>query len=245
MATVRHHLSLHPRTTLIEQSRTEMTAGWWHELVWVPVAGAAGFVVTGALTWWQDVPRGWMVAVYAPVAFALFASYVRSNDIDLIATVKHRWRWGVGIGAAVGGLLMLTVQRQEAGPRPQGLDLVWDIAWLGVVYGAADAVLMNILPAMATWRVFRRRGWTTDLRGKIGVGALAVVASMIVTVAVHAGYTEYQGIDMRQPVIGNTINTLAFVLANNPIASLISHITMHIAAVFHGAETTVQLPPHY
>ena len=50
---------------------------------------------------------------------------------------------------------------------------------------------------------------------------------------------------LNQPIIGNTINTLAYVLANNPIASLISHITMHIGAVFHGAETTVQLPPHY
>jgi hypothetical protein len=68
---------------------------------------------------------------------------------------------------------------------------------------------------------------------------------MVVTVAYHAGFAEFQGADMNQPVIGNTINTLAYVLANNPIASLISHITMHTAAVFHGAETTVQLPPHY
>ena len=68
---------------------------------------------------------------------------------------------------------------------------------------------------------------------------------MVVTVAYHAGFTEYHGTDLNQPMIGNAINTLAYVLANNPIASLISHITMHIAAVFHGAETTVQLPPHY
>ena len=34
---------------------------------------------------------------------------------------------------------------------------------------------------------------------------------VIVTVAVHTGYTEYQGADMNQPAIGNTINTLAFI----------------------------------
>jgi hypothetical protein len=220
-------------------------AGWWHELVWVPIAGAVGFALTGITSWWLEMPRSWMVAVYAPAVFALAVAYARVNRVDLPTTFLRHWRWGVGIGAVVGALLILTVQRQDASPRPEGWRLAFDVAWLGVVYGAADALLMNILPAMAAWRVFSRRGWTASVWGKVGVGALAVVASLIVTAAVHAGYTEYQGMDMPQPLIGNTINTLAYVLANNPIASLVSHIAMHTAAVFHGAETTVQLPPHY
>jgi hypothetical protein len=245
MATLLHHLPLHPRSTLVGRSRTETAAGWWHELIWVPVAGVLGFAITAVTTWGLELSRSWMVAIYAPAAFALAAAYIVVNKIDLRATLLRHWRLGLGIGAVLGGLLVLTVQRQDASPRPEGWQLAWDVAWLGVVYGAADAILMNILPVMATWRVFSRRGWTESMRGKIGVGALAVVASIIVTVAVHAGYTEYQSAEMRQPMIGNTINTLAFVLSNNPFSSLISHVTMHIAAVFHGAETTVQLPPHY
>jgi hypothetical protein len=211
----------------------------------VPIAGAVGFAVTAVASWWLELSRGWLVAVYAPVVFALFAAYVRANGIDLRAVVLYRWRWGVGVGVVFGALLLLTVQRQDASPRPEGWRLIVDIAWLGVVYGAADALLMNILPAMATWRVLSGRGWTQRLWGKVGVGVLALLAGLLVTVAVHAGYAEYQGADMRQPMIGNTLNTLAYVLANNPVAALISHVTMHVGAVFHGAETTAQLPPHY
>ena len=39
--------------------------------------------------------------------------------------------------------------------------------------------------------------------------------------------------------------TLAFLLSGNPLGSLISHTTMHLAAVLQGPETTIQLPPHY
>jgi hypothetical protein len=245
MVTVRSHPMLHPRAAPIETSWTEMTAGWWHELVWIPIAGAVGFFVTAVTSWWLELSRDWLVAVYAPVVFALFATYVRFNHIDVRSAILRHWRWGVSIGIVFGAVLIQTIQRQEASPRPEGWSLVLDVAWLGVVYGAADALLMNVLPVMAAWRVFSQRGWTQRLRGKIGVGALALAASLVVTVAYHSGYTEYQGFDMREPTIGNTINTLAYLLANNPIAALISHITMHIAAVFHGAETTVQLPPHY
>jgi hypothetical protein len=231
----------------VAAARTDEDAGaaWWRELLWIPAAGVAGLAVTATTSWWLELSRSWMVVVYAPVVFALSAAYVRTNRVDVRSTILRRWRWGVAIGAIFGAVLLLTIQRQEASARPEGWQLVFDIAWLGVVYGAADALLMNIVPAMAAWRVFSRRGWTRTLRGKLGIGALALVASVLVTAAVHAGYAEYQGADMRQPVIGNTINTLAYVLANNPIAALISHITMHIGAVFHGAETTVQLPPHY
>jgi hypothetical protein len=223
----------------------ETTEGWWHELVWVPAAGAIGFAVTAVCTWGLELSRSWMVAIYAPVTFALAAAYVITNHVDLRQTLLRHWRLGLGIGVVLGSVLVLTVQRQDASPRPEGWQLLFDVAWLGIVYGATDAILMNILPAMATWRVGGRRGWTQSLWGKIGVGALALGASLLVTVVVHAGYTEYQSAEMRQPMIGNTLNTFAFVLSNNPISSLISHITMHIAAVFHGAETTVQLPPHY
>src|SRR5829696_298717 len=96
MATRRLHLPLHSRAAPAERSRTETTAGWWHELAWVPVAGAVGFAVTGAMTWWLDEPRGWMVAVYAPVVFGLFAMYVHLNQIDLLDLITRRWRWGVG-----------------------------------------------------------------------------------------------------------------------------------------------------
>jgi hypothetical protein len=245
MVTLRPHLPLHFRASPIQPARTETAEGWWHELSWIAAAAVVGFTVTAITSWWLDLSRAWLVAIYAPSVFTLFAAYVHVNNVDLRTTFLQRWRWGVAIGLVVAALLLLTIQRQDASPRPEGWQLIFDIAWLGVVYGVADALLMNVLPVLVTWRVARRRGWTRTTWSKIGAGALALVASLIVTVAYHAGYAEFQGVEMRDPAIGNTINTLAYILANNPIASLVSHVAMHIAAVFHGAGTTVQLPPHY
>jgi hypothetical protein len=244
MVTSRPHLTLH-HPSAVSRSRPAAEAGWWHELLWIAAAALLGFAVTMIFSSGLELSRSWLVAIYAPAVFVLTAAYVYVNEIDLLATLQHRWRWGVGIGIVFAALLILTVERQEASARPEGWQLAFDVAWLGVVYGAADALLLNILPVMAVWRVFSHRGWTQSWRDRIGVGALALAASLIVTIAYHAGFPEYQSGEMRQPVIGNTINTLAYILANNPIASLISHIAMHIAAVFQGAETTVQLPPHY
>jgi hypothetical protein len=39
--------------------------------------------------------------------------------------------------------------------------------------------------------------------------------------------------------------SLAYIVTGNPIAAVISHVAMHIAAVLHGVETVMQLPPHY
>ena len=71
------------------------------------------------------------------------------------------------------------------------------------------------------------------------------MASLLVTVAYHLGYPEFRGSEVVGPVIGNGVCSLAYLLATNPIAAVLSHIAMHVAAVLHGPETTIQLPPHY
>jgi hypothetical protein len=48
-----------------------------------------------------------------------------------------------------------------------------------------------------------------------------------------------------QPLIGNALLTLGFLLTGSPLAAIVGHVIMHAAAVLHGLETTVQLPPHY
>jgi hypothetical protein len=42
----------------------------------------------------------------------------------------------------------------------------------------------------------------------------------------------------------NLLVTLSYLLSGSPIAALLSHILMHVAAVLHGMESTIQLPPH-
>src|SRR5688572_24093979 len=131
MVTLRPHLTLRPRAAPVERGRMETTAGWWHELGWVPAAGVVGLAVTAVTSWWLELPRGWMVAVYAPVVVTLFAAYLSASRIGVRAVVLRRWRWGVGVGVGVGALRVLTIQRQDGSPRAEGWHLVWDGAWVG------------------------------------------------------------------------------------------------------------------
>jgi membrane protease YdiL (CAAX protease family) len=80
---------------------------------------------------------------------------------------------------------------------------------------------------------------------RLGRGLLALAASLAVTVAYHAGYAEFRGPKMLSAVIGNAIITSSYLLTGSPLAAVASHVIMHVGAVFHGMDTTLQLPPHY
>jgi hypothetical protein len=108
-----------------------------------------------------------------------------------------------------------------------------------------DALLLTVLPVLATWQAFTLLNWTTNWPGKVLVGIMAVLASVLVTVAYHLGYPEYRETGLFGPVIGNTAMTLGYLITNNPLAAIFSHIAMHIAAVLHGPVSVIQLPPHY
>jgi hypothetical protein len=61
----------------------------------------------------------------------------------------------------------------------------------------------------------------------------------------HVGFPEYGTAELLAPIIGNSVVSLASLLTMSPLAALFSHIAMHMSAVMHGLDTTVQLPPHY
>ena len=142
--------------------------------------------------------------------------------------------------------LVRNVFSQPASTSSQGASLVWNIIWLGIVYGALDALLLSVLPVLATWQAFSGFSWTHALGGKIVVAVIALIASLLVTVVYHLGYPEYRVAGgVMGPSIGNTVMSLGYVLANNPITAVFSHIAMHIAGVLHGPASVMQLPPHY
>ena len=74
---------------------------------------------------------------------------------------------------------------------------------------------------------------------------MALLASLLVTAMYHAGYAEFRSADMREPLVGNSLISLAYVLSGNPITAFAGHIAMHVAAVVHGITSTAILPPHY
>jgi len=59
----------------------------------------------------------------------------------------------------------------------------------------------------------------------------------------HLGYPEFRSPRMLAAMIGNGLVTLAFLLTGSPLAAIVPHVFMHVAAVAHGPESTSQLPP--
>jgi hypothetical protein len=56
---------------------------------------------------------------------------------------------------------------------------------------------------------------------------------------------EFRGPGPVAPSPGNALITVGYLLTTNLMTPVIAHMAMHVAAVLHGMETTVQLPPHY
>jgi hypothetical protein len=213
---------------------------------WIFAAALLGFTIAAVFAGLLHLPRSlYLVAYLALVAPFLYA-FGRWSNLSIGALVRHNWIWGLVAAVLVGAFIVRNVLSQPASSHSQGLSLVFDIAWLGVVYGALDALFLSVLPVLATWQAFSAFGWTQSLGGKILVGAIALIVSLLVTIAYHLGYPEYRANGgVMGPSIGNGVMSFGYILTNNPIAAVFSHIAMHIAGVLHGPASVVQLPPHY
>ncbi|MFT3891056.1 MAG: hypothetical protein QM730_05430 [Anaerolineales bacterium] len=218
---------------------------WYTYLGWVIAAGVVGFAVSMIFAGIFHLPRNLFLIPYIGLSTAFLYVYVRWSGMSIVDLLVHNWIWGL-VGAVL--LAMFTIKNvlsQPLSTRSNGLSLFGDLLWSGVAYGLTDALLLTVLPVAATWQAFNALNWTGTLFGKILVGIIAMIASILVTAVYHVGYPEYRGQGMRGPVIGNTSMTLGYLLTSNPLAAILSHIAMHIAAVLHGPASVMQLPPHY
>jgi hypothetical protein len=218
---------------------------WWSHFLWVLAAGGLAFALTAVFAGLLRLPRSWFLVPYVVVTGAFLYVYFQWSGIDLVDQFRRRWVWGIVGALLAGAFVVKNVLSQPTSPRPAGLELVFDLVWLGGVYGALDALLLSVMPMLATWQAFSQLGWTASWSGRLAAGALAIVASLLVTAVYHLGYPEFRGPEVIGPIIGNGSLSLAYSLTTNPISAVAGHIAMHVAAVLHGLETTVQLPPHY
>lgn len=212
---------------------------------WIVAAAWLGFAISAVFARVMHLPRRIYLIPYVGLAGLFLYAYVRWSELSLGNLIQHHWIWGV-IGAML--LAVFTVKNvlsQPTSTRSTGLPLAFDILWSGVVYGLTDALLLSVLPVLATWQALTLLEWTATWPGKILTGIFAILASLLVTIAYHSGYPEYQGKGLFGPVIGNTVMTFGYLLTSNPLAAVLSHIAMHIAGVLHGPASVVQLPPHY
>lgn len=202
-----------------------------------------GFLVPAIFSMGLRWERSLFLVPYVTIITLFLVVYFRKQPISL-KKLLGPWRVGI-IGAAVATLfLMWKVQQYSPSAVPEGVQLVLTLVWVGVIYGAIDGLLLNVLPVLIVYRA-----WPVEVNKSrqmfIIRGLLALTVSIVVTVAYHLGYTEFHGISMFWVIIGNSIITSTYLLTGSPLSAIVTHVIMHIAAVLHGMETVLMLPPHY
>jgi hypothetical protein len=222
-----------------------MNTTWYAYLAWILLAGLLGFGISYVFAGRMHLSRRIFLVPYVILSGLFFYLFMSWSGISFREMVLHNWVGGLVGAVLLAAFLIKNILSQPVSPRTKGLLFAWDVLWLGVIYGLTDALLLSVFPVLAAWQAFDLLGWTGSWYGSLLVGLIAVFASLLVTVAYHAGYPEYQGKGMVGPVIGNTTMTAGYLLTSNPLAAMFSHMAMHIAGVLHGPATVVQLPPHY
>ena len=226
---------------MAEGARALSTIG---AVVWVALAALVGFVSAATFSSLLRWERGPFVLAHAAVTIIFLTVYVARTSVRPLRQLQRRWLPGLLVGLLAGAVLAHGVEGQEASPRPAGSALAGALVWLGVVYGTLDALLLTVVPVLT---VYGNRP-AEDLKqgaSRVRWGALSLLASLAVTAAYHLGFAEFRNAGLVQPLIGNGIVTLAYLLSGSPLAPVLAHVIMHVAAVLHGMGTTAQLPPHY
>lgn len=214
-------------------------------LLWILYASVLGFAVAAIFAGWLKLPRNIYLLIYIPLVAALFALFIISNKLHVTEVLVNNWYWGL-IGAVIAGAFVIkNVFSQPSSKRSTGLELLVDIVWPGITYGLIDAILLSVLPILAIKLVLTDPVWAETWSGKIGLATIGLLASFLVTTAYHLGYPEFRGKKVIWPNVGNGVLSLAFILTMNPLAAILPHMAMHVAAMIHGKDTTGQVPPHY
>jgi hypothetical protein len=221
----------------------------WHGLSvhWAWLAGgfALAFAVPYLLADVLGINRDLFYGLYAVFVFGLLALWSRSTGYDLAAAVRRRWLLALVLGLAVAAVLaVMVVRTEDATPRPEGLDLVGALAWRGLLYGVTDGLLLSVFPILVVFAAFAGSRLDRSLSGKVVIGIVALAASLVMTAAYHAGYSDFRSDEMRKPLTGDVIWSIPTLVTLNPIGAPIAHAGLHTSAVLHSYETDTFLPPH-
>lgn len=227
------------------QERVPTQRRWWEHLLWVVAGTVLGFVIAAVFAGLLRLPRNTYLFPYIVLVILFLYAYARWSKLDMGRCLRQRWGWGLIGGIIVGVFVVQSVLRQPSSPAPKAVQLAVDLLWPGIVYGTVDGLLLSVMPVLAVRRAFSESGWAARLPGRFFVGLLALVASMFVVAVYHLGYPEFRGAQVIYPLFGVGVMSLAFIVTGNPLSAIISHVAMHMAAVLHGLETVIQLPPHY
>ncbi len=227
--------------------RPDSSMTWWMTLSAVGVIAAAAFVLPWVLTSVLRVRRGVYLTGLMLGTGALTYGYLAWSGTRAGAFLTHFWGWGI-VGAVVSGAITagaIAVGANRRGlPKPsrrRGGRMLAAFAWEGVLYGAAEGLLLSVLPVLATWQTVQLLGWTDTAAGAIGSAALAVLASAVVIWVHHLGYAEYRRSRLIvAPIVACGLLSVAYLVTGSMIAPVGGHFLTHAGLLTR----EIAMPPY-
>ena len=212
---------------------------------WLAGGAVASFLVPFVLADQLELQRDVYYGVYALAVIALFGGWARDTGQSLRAMCARRWRAALILGVAFAGIgVLIALASEDATSRPGGVEFAGAIVWRGLVYGAADGLLLSAFPILVVFAALAGSGLRRRRGGTLAVGAIAMVASVLVTATYHLGYSDFRSAKVRKPITGDFVWSLPTLITLNPVGAPVAHAGLHVAAVTHSYETDLFLPPH-
>jgi xanthine/uracil permease len=205
------------------------------------VAFLVPFVVADQL----ELQRDLYLVVYVAAVVGLFFGWARDTHQSLPEMLGRRRRLAVALGIAFAAIgAVIAIGAEEGSPHPGGIEFVGALLWRGLVYGAADGLLLSAFPVLLVFAALKDSRLRKRAGGLVAVGAIAMLASLSMTAVYHAGYRDFRGSKLRKPVTGDLIWSAPTLATLNPVGAPIAHVGVHVGAIVHNYDTDLFLPPH-
>lgn len=221
--------------------RLGVSAHW----IWLGAGFVVAFAVPFVFADRLELNRDIFYGLHAAAVLALLGAWARATGYDLVAAVRRRWPWALGLGAAFAAVLaVMVVRTDDATARPDGLELIGAVVWRGAVYGAVDGLLLSVFPVLVVFAALAGSRLNDRFAGKLAIGAVALLASLALTAVYHVGYSDFRSDKVAKPLTGDVVWSIPTLVTLNPVGAPIAHAGMHVSAVLHSYETDTFLPPH-
>jgi len=214
------------------------------QLLWLIAAAAIGFGVPYLFADRLQVRRDAYYAIYVLTVMLFFLAWARASRLSLRSMLTRNWRLALLFGGLACALLAAIALGYASTAHPGGPTFVGAILWRGVVYGAADGLLLGAFPVLSVFTAFPFSRGRDHLLRTAATGVLAVVTAVAVTAAYHLGYPDFRSSKLTAPARGAVIWTAPSLLTLNPVGSILAHVGLHVTAVVHSYDGDTFLPPH-
>jgi len=215
------------------------SAQWWGSLLWLVAVAVIAFGVAWLSGTRLHIRKGAYIPLLLAVTGGLSAGYLAWAGVGFNDVVTTRWEWGLLGGLVAAGLLAVPAARQPVDRPVHGRRRTVALAWEGIVYGAAEGVLLSALPPFIVWQMVHSLGWSGVLGG-LARWVLPMMGGALVIVIHHLGYWDYRNKSLVKITPGLTVLSAAFLVTGSWIAPTLAHIALHSEFIVRGSE----MPPH-